>query len=146
MAQSAAQAMHCKIPSLRMCLNRHIPERYAASASRFRAILMIALGGARSMDDAMDWNPEDGIERPQLMVYDPPNWVTTDLLETELWNAIMEDFSADRDEESDDFEEIDDFFDDEEDEDEDEQRRSTLKLLATLRPQLAELLGGPPAE
>jgi len=98
------------------------------------------------MEDTMDWDSEDRIERPQQVDYHPPDWVTTDQLDTELWNAIMGDFSTGSDEESDDIEKIDGLIGEDDYEDEDEQRRSSLRLLATLRPQLAELLGGPPAE
>jgi hypothetical protein len=102
------------------------------------------------MDDAMDWDAEESEERPQQIDCYPISWITTDELEDELFNAIMIDFSASNDEESEDFGEIDDYLSDYEDnedyEDEADQRRSTLSLLATLRLQLAELLGGPAAE
>ena len=78
---------------------------------------------------------------------DSVGWISTEQLEDELFNSIMADSSPGCDDQSEGFEEIDDSFDgDDEYEDEAEQRRSTLRLLATLRPQLAELLGGPPAE
>ncbi|MGB7548578.1 MAG: hypothetical protein WBM14_12575 [Terracidiphilus sp.] len=87
----------------------------------------------------------DRTPRPQSLEYDPPDWISTDQLETELWNAIMEDSSGSCDEDEV-FEEIDDSLDDDDYEDEAEQRRSTLRLLSMMRRQLAELLGGPPAE
>jgi hypothetical protein len=99
------------------------------------------------VDDTRDRDAEDGNEQLQPADCDPVGWMTTDELEAELFNAIMADSSASSDEESEDFEGVDDYLDgDEECEDEVEQRRSTLRVLATLRPQLAELLGGPPAE
>ena len=99
------------------------------------------------MDDTRDRDAEDGKEQLQPADCDPVGWMTTEELEAELFNAIMADSSATIDEESEEFGEVDDYLDgDEEFEDEAEQRRSTLSLLATLRPQLAELLGGPPAE
>ena len=99
------------------------------------------------MDDTRDRDAEDRKDRLQPVDCDPVGWMTTEEMEAELYNAIMADSSATIDEESEDFEEVDDYLDgDEECEDEVEQRRSTLSLLATLRPQLAELLGGPLAE
>jgi hypothetical protein len=99
------------------------------------------------MDGTMDWEPEDGIEQPETINNDPVDWITTEELDRELFNAIIADSSASSDEECDDFEEVDDYLGgDEGHEDEAEQRRSTLRLLATLRPQLAELLGAPPAD
>jgi hypothetical protein len=96
------------------------------------------------MEDAMGWEAGDRREQPQSVDCYPISWITTDELETELFNAIVKDFSASNDEE---VEEIDDYLDgDEEYEDEADRRRSTLSLLASLRPQLAELLGGPSAE
>jgi hypothetical protein len=99
------------------------------------------------MDDTRDRDADDGKDRLQSVGCDPVGWMTTDELEAELFNAIMADSSASSDDESEEFDEVDDYLDgDEEYEDEVEQRRSTLSLLATLRPRLAELLGGPPAE
>jgi hypothetical protein len=138
--------MHHEIPKLRMCLNGHIRELCADSASWFRAILLIAFGGACIMDDTTDRNPGDGKKRPQLIDYDPAAWITTEQLDAELWNAIMEDSSGSCDEESDCSEIGDDLAEDEDYEDEADERRSMLRLLATLRPRLAELLGGPHAK
>jgi hypothetical protein len=99
------------------------------------------------MDDTRDRDAEDGNEQLQPADCDPVGWMTTEALEAEIFNAIMADSSGTGDEESEDFEDVDDHFDgDEENEDEAEQRRSALRVLATLRPQLSELLGGPPAE
>ncbi|MGA2351341.1 MAG: hypothetical protein ABSF70_12980 [Terracidiphilus sp.] len=97
------------------------------------------------MDNTMDWDARDRKEQPQPVDCYPIGWISTEELEDELFNAVMMDFSTRIDEEA--FEEVDDYLDgDEEFESEAEQRRSTLTLLATLRPRLAELLGGPPAE
>jgi hypothetical protein len=97
------------------------------------------------MDETMGEDGAGRKEQAQTMEYDPPGWITTDELETELWNAIMEDSSGSCDEDEV-FEEIEDTLDDGDYEDEAEQRRSTLRLLSDMRPQLAELLGGSPAE
>jgi hypothetical protein len=98
------------------------------------------------MDDTRDRDAEEGKEQLQPADCEPVGWMTTEELEAELFNAIMADSSGTGDEESEDFEEVDDYLDgDEEYEDEAEVRRSTLMILATLRPQLAELLGGPSA-
>jgi hypothetical protein len=96
-----------------------------------------------------DMSPEDHnkLGQEQVGIYDPPIWITTDQLETELFNAIMEDSGGVTDDEEGDFDEIDAHFDNQDDEeDEAEHRRSTLRLLALMRPQLAALLGGPTAE
>jgi hypothetical protein len=97
------------------------------------------------MDETKDSNGADRTPQPQSLECDPPDWVSTDQLEAELWNAIMEDSSGSCDEDEV-FEEFEDTLDDDDYEDEDEQRQSTLRLLSIMRPQLAELLGGPPAE
>lgn len=97
------------------------------------------------MDDT-NQGKKDRRGHPQLTEHDPPNWITTQQLEAELWNAIAEDSTTNFDEDSD-FEEIDECLgDDEEYEDEANERRSILRLLATMRQQLAELLGGPAAK
>jgi hypothetical protein len=99
------------------------------------------------MDDTRDRDAEDGNEQLQPADCDPVGWMTTEDLEAELFNAIMADSSGTDDEESEELEDVDYHFEgDEEHEDDAELRRSTLRVLATLRPQLAELLGGPPAE
>lgn len=101
------------------------------------------------MDGTTDWNPDDRTEQVQPTDSNPVSWTGTEELDALLWNAVTEDSSWTGDEDSGDFDEIDEFLtddDDEGDEDEGEQRRATLRLLATLRPQLAELLGGPTAE
>jgi hypothetical protein len=96
------------------------------------------------MDDTSNRDPGQRTERRRSTECKPANWITTGQLDTELWNAIMADSSTSC-EESEDFEEIDDYLgNDEEYEDEADERRATLRLLAPLRPHLAELLGGPP--
>ena len=79
--------------------------------------------------------------------FNPPDWISTDLLETELWNAIAEDSAGCTDEEIDNFDdEFEDSLDICDDEyDEEEHRRSAFTLLIGTRPLLGELLGGPPA-
>ncbi|MGA3133837.1 MAG: hypothetical protein ABSD59_24000 [Terracidiphilus sp.] len=79
--------------------------------------------------------------------YDPPKWITTDQLDAELYNAVMEDSSAFSDNEDGAFAEIDEYFEEDDDcEDEVEERRSILWLLGQMRHHLAELLGRPPAK
>lgn len=73
-------------------------------------------------------------------------WITTEELDDELWKAIVADSSGGG-ENSGDFAEIDEYFAaDEEEEDSAEHRKSTLRVLAILRPYLSDLLGGPPTE
>jgi hypothetical protein len=94
-----------------------------------------------------DRDREINKEQRRTMIYDPYDWITTDQLETELYNAIMEDSSPTTEDEDGNFAEIDDCLGaEDDDENEDQERRSLLRLLGLLRPQLAELLGGPPAE
>ena len=97
------------------------------------------------MIDALDPDDEsiDEIHCSDVPRYDPPDWISTDQLETELWNAIMEDTTGCTDEDIDNY---DDAFEDSLglDDDEEEQRRSTFTLLVGMRPLLGELLGGPP--
>lgn len=94
----------------------------------------------------LDQNRSNKARERQVKKYDPPGWMSTSDLEDELFNAIREKLStagADRDE--DDFAEVDDYFAGDDNENETEQRRSILWLLGKFRPQLTELLGGPPA-
>lgn len=80
--------------------------------------------------------------------YDPPEWISTEQLDTDLLNAIIEDTPRYADEDIDDY---DDGFDEsldvenDEEDDEEEHRRSTFTLLVGMRPLLGELLGGPSA-
>jgi hypothetical protein len=88
----------------------------------------------------MNSEGQNNTEHERVAVYDPPDWITTEQLDAELFNAIMEDSSGITGEEEGDFEDIDAYFDDEYDEeDEAEQRRSTFQLLVLMRPQLAAL-------
>lgn len=100
------------------------------------------------MADALD--PDDEtigeIDCSEIPRYDPPNWISTDWLETELWNAILDDTPGSTDEVID---EYDDGFEDpldvdDDEEDEEEKRRATFTLSVGMRPLLGELLGGPP--
>ncbi len=88
--------------------------------------------------------------RPRRAVtHDPPDWITTDQLETELYNAIMTDSAASPNEEDGNFAEMDEYFAgeaEEAEEDEAERRRSLLRLLGLIRPRLTDLLGGPPVK
>src|ERR1017187_774976 len=90
---------------------------------RFHAILVIARKGGNTMDETMGEDGTGRTEQAQIVEYDPPDWISTDQLETELWNAIMDDYSGSSDE-SEVFEEIEDTLDDDDYEDEAEQRRS----------------------
>ena len=68
------------------------------------------------------------------------DWVSTDLLNYELWNAITEEFSGSCEDASD-HDDTDEFLEPEAElMDEAEERNRTLILLADMRPQLAELL------
>jgi hypothetical protein len=99
------------------------------------------------MEDEMDRDAEEENEQLQPVDCEPVGWISTDELEDELFNAIMMDSLARGDDESEEIEEIDDFFEGDDDyEDEGERRRALLSLLGTLKPDLAELLGGPPAD
>ena len=73
--------------------------------------------------------------------YEPPGWLLTETLERELLLAVVGDSRNPRAENN--FERIDAYFAADEPETELQYRRSLLRLLADLRPQLAELLGGP---
>ena len=73
--------------------------------------------------------------------YDPPGWLSTNDLERELLLAVVGDSRNPLAENN--FQRIDAYFAADEPETELQYRRSLLRLLADLRPQLAELLGGP---
>jgi len=77
----------------------------------------------------------------QSAEYDPPGWISTEELEEELFAAAVADSNGARAEV--DFERIDAYFAADHTETEAEYQRSLLRLIADLRPQLAELLGGP---
>lgn len=86
--------------------------------------------------------------RPErATAYEPPGWITTDELESELYAAIVDESSANLVKEDSSFAEIDDYFARADDaEDEHGHRRALLRQLGLLRPQLDEPLGGPAAE
>jgi hypothetical protein len=97
------------------------------------------------MDDTIDRGEQGEFKGSQVENDNPPDWISTDRLETELFNAIVEDTSSARDGDSENGAEIEeDLGGDEEYEDDDERRRSALRVLATMRPQLAKLLGARP--
>jgi hypothetical protein len=126
-----------------MCLNRLFNHSERFKADDLRAILGLLLKEVAMTDDTIGHNEADQTPEPPRLELDPPAWISTDWLDTELFNAIMEDPANAGDEEN--FvEEIGDSRDESGYEDETGQRRSQLRLLATMRPQLAELIGGPP--
>jgi hypothetical protein len=73
--------------------------------------------------------------------YEPPGWLSTEELEQELFRAIVAETRLPPAQAR--FEKIDAYFAADEPETEIQYRRSLLRLLADLRPQLAELVGGP---
>jgi hypothetical protein len=73
--------------------------------------------------------------------YEPPEWLSTQDLEQELFLAVIADAKRPRTRAS--FQRIDDYFATDKPETEVQYRRSLLRLLADLRPLLAELVGGP---
>ena len=75
------------------------------------------------------------------LLYEPPDWISTDDLEQELLLAAVADSRSLLPEDR--FRRLDDYFAADLDENELQYRRSLLRLLADFRPQLAELLGGP---
>jgi hypothetical protein len=92
------------------------------------------------MDDVMHVKEAGSIHpvpSPELAAAD---WVSTNLLDYELWNAITEEYSGSCEDASD-YDDTDELVEPEEElMDEAEERNRTLRLLADLRPQLAELL------
>jgi hypothetical protein len=73
--------------------------------------------------------------------YEPPGWLSTEELELELFLAVVGDSKVPQVEDK--FQRIDAYFGADAPETELEYRRSLLRLLAGLRPQVAELIGGP---
>jgi len=73
--------------------------------------------------------------------YSPPDWLSTQDIEQELFRAVIADSNRPRAQAK--FQRIDDYFAADEPETEVQYRRSLLRLLAELRPLLAELVGGP---
>jgi hypothetical protein len=79
----------------------------------------------------------------ERQAFDPPSWLSTDDLENELLAGIQ----TGGDEDSPALAIIDEYFSgDDEFEDEADHRCVLLWLLSFLRPRLANLLGGPPAD
>jgi hypothetical protein len=76
-----------------------------------------------------------------LRTYIAPSWLSTEQIEDELVLAAIADSRNGR--ANADFARIDAYFAEDIDETEDEYRRSLVRLLADLRPDLAELIGGP---
>jgi len=73
--------------------------------------------------------------------YQAPGWISTEEIERELFLAVVADSNRPRAEAR--FRRIDDYFAADKPETELQYRRSLLRLLADLRPLLAELVGGP---
>jgi hypothetical protein len=73
--------------------------------------------------------------------YEPPGWLSTEELEQELFLAVVSESHRPRAQAR--FQRIDAYFARDEPQTELQYRRSLLRLLADLRPQLAELVGGP---
>jgi hypothetical protein len=73
--------------------------------------------------------------------YEPPGWLSTEELEHELFLAVVADSNLPRAQTR--LQRIDDYFAADKPETEVQYRRSLLRLLAGLRPLLAELVGGP---
>jgi hypothetical protein len=92
------------------------------------------------MDDVKHEIEAGGIHSVPSPELGPADWVSTDLLNYELWNAITEEFSGSCEDASD-HDDTDEFLEPEAElMDEAEERNRTLILLADMRPQLAELL------
>jgi len=84
------------------------------------------------MDDTIDPDEQGEFKGREAGNDNPSDWITTDRLETELFNAIVEDTTCARGGNSEDYAESEeDFGGEEEYEDEDERRRSALRVLAT---------------
>lgn len=77
----------------------------------------------------------------ETLVYEAPGWLSTEDLEQELFLAVVDQSNSPR--EQDKFKRVDSYFARDEPQTELQYRRSLLRLLADLRPQLAELVGGP---
>ena len=91
-------------------------------------------------EDTMDLGEQGECKSPKQGIDKPPAWMSTEQLETELFNGIQ-DTSSVRDGDMEAYADFDEDLDVEEEyEDEDERRRSTLRALSTVRPELAALL------
>src|SRR4051794_36828512 len=74
----------------RLGRNKPIHSYQMTSLSGFCATIVIGPEGGIEMADALD--PDDGeIDFSEVPRYDPPDWISTDSLETEIWNAILDD-------------------------------------------------------
>jgi len=97
------------------------------------------------MDDRQKWNYNNGNRHEQSNGV-PVAVICNEALEDELWRAITDSATSDSFEDGN-FEEIEEELGEEiECLDHDEERALLLRLLAPLRPRLAELLGGPSAD
>jgi hypothetical protein len=87
--------------------------------------------------------PQKKVHRPpaELAAYTAPWWLSTEEIENELKAAQIAASRAGRPDA--DFARIDAYFAEDGDETEAEYRRSLVRLLADLHPDLAELIGGP---
>jgi hypothetical protein len=87
--------------------------------------------------------PRKRIHKPpaETAPYIAPAWLSTDEIEKELVSAAVTDSRNARPDA--DFARIDAYFSADPDETEAQYRRSLVRLLADLRPDLAELIGGP---
>ncbi|MFP5235948.1 MAG: hypothetical protein ACLGSD_08585 [Acidobacteriota bacterium] len=94
----------------------------------------------------VDHNRSNKAREQRAKACDPPGWMSTSELEDELFTAILEESSA-ASVNGDDgrFRAMDTYFAGDDYETEGERRRSLLRLLSRIRPQLADLLGGQPA-
>jgi len=90
------------------------------------------------MDDVKHEIEAGGIHSVPSPELGPADWVSTDLLNYELWNAIAEEYSGSCEDDSD-YDDTDEFLEPDL-MDEAEERNCTFRLLADMRPQLAELL------
>jgi hypothetical protein len=94
----------------------------------------------------LDQNKGNNKRHHQVNTYGPAGWLSTGDLEDELFHAIRQEVSAFcGNGDGGDFSEIDDYFAGDDNETETERRRSLLRLLGTIRPQLADLLSCPPS-
>jgi hypothetical protein len=93
----------------------------------------------------VDQNGDNDTRWRQVRTYDPAGWISTGDLEDELLHAIRAELpEACLHSKGGDFAEIDEYFAGDDNETKTERRQSLLRLLGTIRPQPAELLGGPP--
>ena len=97
--------------------------------------------------DNVDHNRSNEAREQQAKACNPPCWMSTSELEDELFTAILEEsFAARLNGDDGRLRAVDGYFAGDDNETEVERRRSLLRLLSCIRPQLADLLGGPPAD